>query len=147
MPNELTEQRKLAAIVFTDMVSSMQLKQDLGDREALALIQRHHAVVRKILSEFSDGQEISTAGDSFFLVFGNPSDAVRFALLLQAQRFREPARVDYVFARRRDSTRTEQAFQESAEHLDALRWRNCGDDGLLILKWALNVRGATPPPA
>ena len=77
MPSENTEQRKLAAIMFTDMVGSTQLKQDLGDREALALIQRHHAVVRKILVQFKDGEEISTAGDSFFLVFGNPSDGVR----------------------------------------------------------------------
>ena len=78
------EQRQLAAIMFTDMVGSTQLKQDLGDREALALIQRHHALVRETLRSFRDGQEISTAGDSFFLVFGNPSDAVRFALRLQA---------------------------------------------------------------
>ena len=44
-----TEQRKLAAILFTDMVGSTQLKQDLGDRDAIALIQRHHAVVWEIL--------------------------------------------------------------------------------------------------
>ena len=85
MPSENTEQRKLAAIMFTDMVGSTQLKQDLGDREALALIQRHHAVVRKILVQFNDGEEISTAGDSFFLVFGNPSDGVKFALVLHAE--------------------------------------------------------------
>ena len=41
--------------------------------------------VREILRQFPDGQEISTAGDSFFLVFIKPSDAVRFALLLQAR--------------------------------------------------------------
>ena len=51
---------------------------------ALALIQQHHAKVREVLGQFPAGKEISTAGDSFFLVFGNPSDAVRFALLLQA---------------------------------------------------------------
>ena len=45
----------------------------------------HHALVREILRQFPDGQEISTAGDSFFLVFVKPSDAVRFALLLQSR--------------------------------------------------------------
>src|SRR4051812_22645104 len=71
--------------MFTDMVGSTQLKQDLGDREALALIQRHHGLVRELLLQFKDGEEISTAGDSFFLVFSNPSDAVKFALLLQVR--------------------------------------------------------------
>ncbi len=80
-----TEQRKLAAIMFTDMVGSTQLKQELGDRDALALIQQHHAKVRELLGQFEAGKEISTAGDSFLLVFGNPSDAVRFALLLQGR--------------------------------------------------------------
>jgi class 3 adenylate cyclase len=85
MPDGRTEHRKLAAIMFTDMVGSTQLKQDLGDRDALARIQRHHALLREILREFEDAEEISTAGDSFFLVFANPSDAVKFALVLQAK--------------------------------------------------------------
>ncbi len=80
-----TAQHKLATLVFTDMVGSTQLTQDLGDREGLALIQRHHAVVRDILGQFKDGEEISTAGDSFFLVFATPSDAVTFALRLQTR--------------------------------------------------------------
>ena len=82
MSTTSVEHRQLVALLFTDMVGSTQLKQDLGDHDGLALIQRHHALVREILRQFIAGQEISTAGDSFFLVFGNPSDAVRFALLL-----------------------------------------------------------------
>src|SRR2546425_12498543 len=85
MPSDATERSKLVAIVFTDMVGSTQLKQDLGDRDGLALIQRHHALLRELLTKFHEGEEISTSGDSFFLVFGNPSDAVRFALLLHAK--------------------------------------------------------------
>lgn len=81
----ITGKRKLATILFTDMVGSTKLKQTLGDRDAVALMHHHHAVVREILSQFPDGQEISTAGDSFFLVFVKPSDAVRFALLLQSR--------------------------------------------------------------
>ncbi|MSU37103.1 MAG: hypothetical protein EXS36_18805 [Pedosphaera sp.] len=75
----------LVTLVFTDIVGSTRLKQRLGDREGVALIQLHHALVREILGEFKEAQEISTAGDSFFLVFVKPSDAVRFALLLQAK--------------------------------------------------------------
>jgi WD40 repeat protein/class 3 adenylate cyclase/tRNA A-37 threonylcarbamoyl transferase component Bud32 len=70
-------------LLFTDLAGSTALKQRLGDRQAVTLIQRHHALVRELLLPFQDAREISTAGDSFFLTFGRPSDAVRFGLLLQ----------------------------------------------------------------
>ncbi|MBI4664565.1 MAG: protein kinase [Verrucomicrobia bacterium] len=73
----------LLTLLFTDLVGSTRLKQELGDREAVALIQRHHALVREILVRFKEGEEIGTAGDSFFIVFTKPSDAVQFSLLLQ----------------------------------------------------------------
>ena len=75
----------LVTLVFTDIVGSTQLKTALGDREGVALIQTHHALVREILTQFKEAEEISTAGDSFFMVFVKPSDAVRFALLLQSK--------------------------------------------------------------
>ena len=75
----------LLTLLFTDIVGSTKLKQDLGDREAVMMIQQHHDIVRTILGGFKEGQEISTSGDSFFLVFAKPSEAVKFSLLLQAQ--------------------------------------------------------------
>jgi serine/threonine protein kinase/class 3 adenylate cyclase/formylglycine-generating enzyme required for sulfatase activity/cephalosporin-C deacetylase-like acetyl esterase len=75
----------LVTLLFTDIVGSTKLKQTLGDREGVAVIQHHHAVVREILSQFKEAEEISTAGDSFFMVFVKPSDAARFALLLQSR--------------------------------------------------------------
>ncbi|MBI4659149.1 MAG: DUF4384 domain-containing protein [Verrucomicrobia bacterium] len=74
----------LLTLLFTDMVGSTQLKQELGDHEAVALIQHHHDLVREILGRFTEGEEIGTAGDSFFVVFARPSDAVQFSLLLQS---------------------------------------------------------------
>ena len=62
----------LLTMVFTDMVGSTKLKQDLGDSNAVSLIQRHHALVRKTLRSFVDAEEISTAGDAFFIVFVKP---------------------------------------------------------------------------
>ena len=41
-------------------------EQELGDRDALALIQRHHVKIRELLGQFPGGKEINTAGDSFF---------------------------------------------------------------------------------
>jgi class 3 adenylate cyclase/tRNA A-37 threonylcarbamoyl transferase component Bud32 len=75
----------LLALLFTDIVGSTALKQELGDREGVARIQRHHAVVRETLRAYEESQEIGTAGDSFFIVFAKPSDAVKFALQLQAR--------------------------------------------------------------
>ena len=66
----------LLTLVFTDVVDSTRLKQVLGDRKAVSALQQHHAAIREILGQFSEGEEIETAGDSFFLVFTKPSDAV-----------------------------------------------------------------------
>jgi class 3 adenylate cyclase/serine/threonine protein kinase len=72
-------------LVFTDIVGSTALKQKLGDFTGNALISRHNEVVRELLKDFPESAEISTAGDSFFLVFIRPSDAVRFSLLLHTR--------------------------------------------------------------
>ena len=73
----------LLTLLFTDLVGSTRLKQELGDSKAVALMQGHHALLRDILTRFTEAEEISTSGDSFFLVFTKPSDAVKFSLLLQ----------------------------------------------------------------
>src|SRR5688572_18797625 len=73
----------LLTLLFTDIVGSTSIKQNLGDAEGFDRIQAHHVVVREFLKRFPEGEEISTAGDSFFLVFAKPSEAVKFALLLQ----------------------------------------------------------------
>jgi serine/threonine-protein kinase len=86
------EQRTgVVTLVFTDIVGSTALKQQVGDRQAVALMQEHHAQVRALLPSFVGAREISSAGDSFFLVFAKPSEAVKFALLLLG-RLRQSAR-------------------------------------------------------
>jgi class 3 adenylate cyclase len=75
----------LVTLLFTDIVGSTQLKQALGDREGAALMQQHRALVREFLSQFQESEEIETAGDSFFIIFVKPSEAVKFSLLLQAR--------------------------------------------------------------
>jgi class 3 adenylate cyclase len=73
----------LKAMLFSDLVGSTKLKQQYGDAESMALIRRHHEEVRKLLASTATGQEVSTAGDSFFIVFATPSEAVMFALKWQ----------------------------------------------------------------
>ena len=93
MPIQLTEEHRrrieefrarhktgVLTLVFTDMVGSTDLKRVLGDASGTTLIQEQQAVVREALSQFEEAEEISTAGDSFFITFIRPSDAVRFSL-------------------------------------------------------------------
>ena len=75
----------LVTLLFTDMVGSTALKQKLGIQAAAELFRRHHELIRETLRQFPQGEEIETAGDSFLLVFGTPSDAVRFALSTQVR--------------------------------------------------------------
>src|SRR5262252_6476223 len=74
----------LLTLLFTDLVDSTQLKQRLGERAGQGVLARHQALVRNCLSHFPTGQEIGTAGDSFFLVFAVPSQAVAFSFSLLA---------------------------------------------------------------
>jgi class 3 adenylate cyclase/pimeloyl-ACP methyl ester carboxylesterase len=70
--------RVLATVLFTDIVDSTATAVGLGDRAWRALIERHHAIVRGLLSRFR-GVEVDTAGDGFFATFDGPARAVRCA--------------------------------------------------------------------
>jgi len=51
MPSELTEERKLAAIMFTDMVGYSALAQR-DDKVALELLEEHRRLLREIFPRF-----------------------------------------------------------------------------------------------
>ena len=68
----------LATVLFTDIVSSSSLADELGDRAWKVLLDRHHAVVRGALRRHG-GREIDNAGDGFFASFERPADAIRCA--------------------------------------------------------------------
>ncbi len=73
----------LLTLLFTDVVDSVRLKEEHGDRRALRLLEKHDAVLRTILAEHPDSREAQVAGDSFCLVFPRPSEAVLFAISFQ----------------------------------------------------------------
>ncbi len=75
----------LVTLLFSDVVGSTALKQALGDRAGVALLQEHHEQVRQVLRNFAGSEVIKMAGDSFLILFPMPSEAVRCALLLQAR--------------------------------------------------------------
>jgi class 3 adenylate cyclase len=68
----------LATLLFTDIVGSSDLADQLGDRRWRELLARHHSLVRRELKRFN-GRELDTAGDGFFAAFTKPAEAVRSA--------------------------------------------------------------------
>ncbi len=73
--------RRLAAIMFTDMVGYSTLAQ-ADEAAALAALDRHNRLLRPIFSKFR-GHEVKTVGDAFLVEFESALDAVRCALELQ----------------------------------------------------------------
>jgi class 3 adenylate cyclase len=74
--------RVLATVLFTDIVSSTQKLEVIGDRRWRQLLDSHHARVRQLLQRYA-GTEINTAGDGFFATFDGPTRAVRCACAIR----------------------------------------------------------------
>jgi class 3 adenylate cyclase len=78
---QVTTDRVLATVLFTDIVSSTEQNVALGDRRWRERLDEHDSAVRAQLDEHG-GREVSTAGDGFFAVFDGPARALRCALAI-----------------------------------------------------------------
>ena len=71
-------ERRLATVLFTDIVESTATSARLGDAAWRELVERHHDIVRSKLARHR-GTEVDTAGDGFFATFEGPARAVHCA--------------------------------------------------------------------
>ena len=74
-------ERRLAAIMFTDIVGYTRMSQ-ARESLALELLEEHRGIVRPVLSEHG-GSEVKTIGDAFLVEFKSALDAVLCAAEIQ----------------------------------------------------------------
>jgi class 3 adenylate cyclase/pimeloyl-ACP methyl ester carboxylesterase len=82
-PSDTQAGRRLATVLFTDIVGSTDMAARLGDKAWSELLHKFHAIGRAQLAEHR-GVLVDTAGDGLFATFDGPARAIRCAAALGA---------------------------------------------------------------
>jgi len=83
-PVTSTPGRQWVAVMFTDLVGSTGLAEQLGDTTWHEILASHRKAVRQCVHEHQ-GAEVGTQGDGFLVRFETPDAAVACAMSLQRQ--------------------------------------------------------------
>jgi adenylate cyclase len=78
-------------VVFSDIEGSTERNEALGDREWVALLQRHEQLVRGAVDDHH-GHVVKNQGDGFMLAFADPTSAVRCCVDVQRELAARPER-------------------------------------------------------
>jgi class 3 adenylate cyclase len=81
-PGEPYTESAFRVILFTDIVDSTRLTQELGDLAAMRLLREHDSAVRSALSRFG-GSEVKHTGDGIMAAFDSASRSVGAATQIQ----------------------------------------------------------------
>jgi len=74
--------RRVAALMFTDIVDSTGLIGVIGDESWEALLRWHHRTLRALFADH-DGHEVENTGDGFFVAFSEGDNAIGCAIEIQ----------------------------------------------------------------
>ena len=81
-PGEPTANSGLRAILFTDLVESTSMTQQLGDDKAMEILRAHNLIVREGLHK-AGGREIKHTGDGIMACFNSVVGAAQCAVHIQ----------------------------------------------------------------
>jgi class 3 adenylate cyclase len=76
-------ERRLATVLFTDIVDSTRKAAELGDQRWRDVLEGHHRAVRDALASFG-GREVKSIGDGFLSTFDGPGRAIECARAILA---------------------------------------------------------------
>jgi class 3 adenylate cyclase/AmiR/NasT family two-component response regulator len=84
----ISQQRRLAAILFTDIVGYTSMMQQ-NETKAVAIIKRHVTVLKETVGAHA-GEVLNDYGDSSLCIFSSATEAIQCALEIQQQLQTEP---------------------------------------------------------
>jgi class 3 adenylate cyclase len=74
--------KRWVAVMFSDIVDSTRLAEEVGDEEWTGVVSRYREFVRAAFAT-RGGEEVGTQGDGFLAQFPSPADAVQCAIDIQ----------------------------------------------------------------
>ena len=84
IPRDAPTDRQLSTVVFTDIVDSTALAEQLGDRRWRGMLDLHDDTARNLVEDHA-GQFVKTTGDGILATFDGPGRAIRSASALERE--------------------------------------------------------------